>query len=149
MKILTDTGLMVLWKRIKDLYKKISVSAKQTTISTEDGGTNVMTFTFGDGTSTTFSVKNGSKGSDGARGATGEKGPKGDQGEKGEKGPKGDQGEKGDTGERGPQGEQGIQGPQGEQGIQGPQGEQGIQGPVGPKGEACTYNDFREEQLNE
>ena len=61
MKILTDTGLMVLWQRIKDLYKKISVSAKQTTTSTADGGTNVMTFTFGDGTSTTLSVKNGSK----------------------------------------------------------------------------------------
>ena len=92
MKILTDTGLMVLWQRIKDLYKKISVSAKQTTISTEDGGTNVMTFTFGDGTSTTFSVKNGSKGSDGARGATGEKGEKGDRGPVGETGPQGNSG---------------------------------------------------------
>lgn len=96
MKILTDTGLMVLWQRIKDLYKKISVSAKQTTTSTADGGTNVMTFTFGDGTSTTFSVKNGSKGSDGARGATGATGPKGD---KGDRGP---------VGETGPQGNSGI-----------------------------------------
>ena len=49
---------------------------------------------------------------------------------KGEYGPKGD---KGDTGERGPQGEQGIQGPV---------------GPVGPKGDAFTYSDFTEEQLN-
>lgn len=117
MKILTDTGLMVLWQRIKDLYKKISVSAKQTTISTEDGGTNVMTFTFGDGTSTTLSVKNGSKGSDGAKGETGAKGEKGDRG---------------DAGERGPQGEQGIQGPA---------------GPKGDKGDAFTYNDFTEDQL--
>ena len=96
MKILTDTGLMVLWQRIKDLYKKISVSAKQTTISTEDGGTNVMTFTFGDGTSTTLSVKNGSKGSDGAKGETGAKGEKGDRGDRGP------------VGETGPQGNSGI-----------------------------------------
>ena len=111
MKILTDTGLMVLWQSIKDLYKKISVSAKQTTISTEDGGTNVMTFTFGDGTSTTFSVKNGSKGSDGARGATGEKGEKGDRGDRGPIGATGEKGEKGDrgpVGETGPQGNSGI-----------------------------------------
>lgn len=99
MKILTDTGLLLLWQRIKDLYKKISVSAKQTTTSTEDGGTNVMTFTFGDGTSTTLSVKNGSKGSDGARGATGATGATGAKGEKGDRGP---------VGETGPQGNSGI-----------------------------------------
>lgn len=92
MKILTDNGLMVLWQRIKDLYKKTSVSAKQTTTSTADAGTNVMTFTFGDGTSTTLSVKNGSKGSDGARGATGAKGEKGDRGPVGETGPTGPSG---------------------------------------------------------
>ena len=92
MKILTDTGLIVLWQKIKDLYKKTSVSAKQTTTSTADGGTNVMTFTFGDGTSTTLYVKNGSKGSDGARGATGVKGEKGDRGPVGETGPQGNSG---------------------------------------------------------
>ena len=92
MNILTDNGLMVLWQKIKDLYKKTSVSAKQTTTSTADGGTNVMTFTFGDGTSTTLSVKNGSKGSDGARGATGAKGEKGDRGPVGETGPQGNSG---------------------------------------------------------
>lgn len=86
MKILTDTGLMVLWHRIKDLYKKISVSAKQTTTSTADGGTNVMTFTFGDGTSTTLSVKNGSKGSDGAKGEKGDRGPVGETGPQGNSG---------------------------------------------------------------
>ena len=85
-KILTDTGLMVLWQRIKDLYKKISVSAKQTTTSTADGGTNVMTFTFGDGTSTTLSVKNGSKGSDGAKGEKGDRGPVGETGPQGNSG---------------------------------------------------------------
>lgn len=99
MKILTDTGLMVLWQRIKDLYKKISISAKQTTTSTADGGTNIMTFTFGDGTSTTLSVKNGSKGSDGARGATGATGATGAKGDKGDRGP---------VGETGPQGNSGI-----------------------------------------
>ena len=93
MKVLTDNSLVVLWKKIKDLYKKISVSAKQTTTSTADGGTNIMTFTFGDGTSTTLSVKNGSKGSDGVRGVTGPQGPKGDQGDKGDKGAKGDKGD--------------------------------------------------------
>lgn len=92
MKILTDNGLVLLWQKIKDLYKKTSVSAKQTTTSTADGGTNVMTFTFGDGTSTTLSVKNGSKGSDGARGATGAKGEKGDRGPVGETGPQGNSG---------------------------------------------------------
>lgn len=99
MKILTDTGLTILWQRIKDLYKKTSVSAKQTTTSTADAGTNVMTFTFGDGTSTTLSVKNGSKGSDGARGATGATGATGAKGEKGDRGP---------VGETGPQGNSGI-----------------------------------------
>lgn len=83
---------MVLWQRIKDLYKKISVSAKQTTTSTADGGTNVMTFTFGDGTSTTLSVKNGSKGSDGAKGEKGDRGPQGERGPVGETGPQGNSG---------------------------------------------------------
>ena len=95
MKILTDTGLMVLWQKIKDLYKKTSVSAKQTTTSTADGGTNVMTFTFGDGTSTTLSVKNGTKGSDGARGATGATGAKGEKGDRGPVGATGPQGNSG------------------------------------------------------
>ena len=36
---------------------------EQTTTSTEDGGTNVMTVTKTDGTSSTFAVRNGSKGS--------------------------------------------------------------------------------------
>ena len=92
MKILTDTGLILLWQRIKDLYKKNFVSAEQTTTSTADGGTNVMTFTFGDGTSTTLSVKNGSKGSDGAKGEIGAQGPQGERGPVGETGPQGNSG---------------------------------------------------------
>ena len=123
MKVLTDNGLVVLWNKIKDLYKKISVSANQTTISTEDGGTNVMTFTFGDGTSTTLSVKNGSKGSDGAKGDKGEQGDVGPIGPIGPKGNaftyndftedqlaalKGPKGDRGSVGETGPQGNSGI-----------------------------------------
>ena len=51
----------------KDGKDGISVqSVVQTTISTEDGGENVITVTLSDGTSSTFKVKNGSKGSDGS-----------------------------------------------------------------------------------
>ena len=46
-------------------------SVAQTTTSTEDGGTNVVTVTKTDGTTSTFSIKNGSKGSTGQAGADG------------------------------------------------------------------------------
>jgi hypothetical protein len=50
----------------------ISVSSvKQTTTSDADGGSNVVTVTLSNGTTSTFTVKNGSKGSTGATGATG------------------------------------------------------------------------------
>ena len=49
----------------------------QTTTSTEDGGTNIITVTKTDGISYTFSVKNGSKGNTGDPGPAG---PKGEQG---------------------------------------------------------------------
>lgn len=52
-------------------------SVEQTTASTEDGGTNVITVTKTDGTSFTFTVKNGTKGSTGATGATGAAGKDG------------------------------------------------------------------------
>ena len=80
-------------------------SVVQTTTSSADGGSNVMTVTLSDGKTSTFTVKNGSKGS---------------QGEKGDKG---------DTGAEGPQGVQGIQG------IQGPKGDTGPEGPKGDKGD--------------
>lgn len=57
---------------------------------------------------------------------------------------RGEQGPKGETGERG---EQGPQGPKGETGLQGPQGLKGETGPQGDKGDAFTYADFTEEQL--
>ena len=49
-------------------------SVEQTSTSTEDGGANIITVTKTDGTSSTFTVKNGSKGSTGATGAAGEDG---------------------------------------------------------------------------
>lgn len=49
-------------------------SVEQTATSAEDGGANIITVTKTDGTSSTFTVKNGSKGSTGATGAAGEDG---------------------------------------------------------------------------
>jgi len=64
-------------------------SVVQTTTSTEDEGNNIVTVTLTDGTTSTFTVQNGSKGS---TGATGAQGPAGEDGEKGDKGDKGDTG---------------------------------------------------------
>lgn len=86
-------------------------SVVQTTTSSADGGSNVVTVTLSDGKTSTFTVKNGSKGS---------------QGEKGDKG---------DTGAEGPQGVQGIQG------IQGPKGDTGADGAQGPKGDKGDKGD--------
>ena len=55
-------------------------SVTQTTTSTEDGGTNVITVTKTDGTSSMFTVRNGSKGSTGATGARGATGAAGKDG---------------------------------------------------------------------
>ena len=52
-------------------------SVEQTATSTEDGGANIITVTKTDGTSSTFTVRNGSKGSTGATGATGAAGEDG------------------------------------------------------------------------
>ena len=53
----------------------VSVSSvKQTTTSTADGGSNVVTVTLSNGTTSTFTVKNGSKGSTGSAGKTPVKG---------------------------------------------------------------------------
>lgn len=116
---------------------------EQTTTSIESGGINVITITTGNGT-TSFEVRNGSKG---------------DQGEKGEKGEKGDKGEafkytdfteeqlaalKGDKGDIGLTGPQGEAGPVGPQGPKGDAGEQGIQG---VKGDPFTYDDFTPDEI--
>ena len=86
-------------------------SVEQTTTSSEAGGTNVVTVTKTDGTTSTFEVRNGGKGS------IGPKGPKGDTGDTGPAGPQGPQGEKGDTGATGETGPQGPQGPAGADGY--------------------------------
>lgn len=75
------------------------VSGEQTTISSEDGGENVYTFTKADGTTDTFRCKNGSRGEQGIQGVQGEKGEKGDTGAQGVQGEKGIQGEKGEKGD--------------------------------------------------
>lgn len=61
-------------------------SITQTTTSTADGGTNVITIATSDGKSATFSVKNGTKGEKGDTGLTGSQGERGLQGPKGDKG---------------------------------------------------------------
>lgn len=78
------------------------------------GATDTYRINYTDGTTSTYTVKNGNNGEQGPKGDTGEQGPKGDKGDPGEQGPKGD---KGDTGEQGPQGIQGEQGPIGNDGI--------------------------------
>lgn len=87
------------------------LSVEQTTISTDDGGINVVTVTKTDGTTSDFQIRNGSKGN---KGDTGEKGDKGESGINGITPTIGDngnwylgdndtgkpsRGEKGDTGE--------------------------------------------------
>lgn len=58
-------------------------SVVQTTTSAEDGGTNIVTVTKTDGTTSTLQVKNGSKGSDGVPGADGKDGADGQPGANG------------------------------------------------------------------
>lgn len=142
-------------------------SIEQTTTSTADGGTNVITATLADGSTSQFYIRNGSKGSQG------EQGPRGLQGIQGETGPQGPTGATGATGAQGPQGEAGPAGPANTlsigtvtsgatadatitgtspnqtlnlvlpQGPQGPQGETGATGPQGPAGQdANTVNSY-------
>lgn len=76
-------------------------SIEQTTTSTADGGSNVITVTLTDESQVTFTVKNGSKGS---TGATGPQGAKGDTGATGATGPAGATGATGATGAAGKDG---------------------------------------------
>lgn len=55
-------------------------SVKQTTTSTEDGGSNVVTVTLTNGTTSTFTIKNGGKGDTGPTGAAGKDGADGKDG---------------------------------------------------------------------
>lgn len=126
---------------------------EQTTTSTADSGTNVITVTLSNGETFDFNVINGSKGS------TGEKGEKGDKGDTGATGANGKDGQNGTDGVNGADGKDGVsvthswngttltitsasgtssanlKGEKGADGLQGIQGEQGIQGVQGEKGE--------------
>lgn len=85
------------------LEKKIPTNyisgGSQTSTSSEDGGSNVFTFTNADGTTSEFVVKNGNKGS---------KGDKGEQGIQGIQGAKGDTGANGKDGTNGSNGKDGV-----------------------------------------
>lgn len=110
----------------------VFVSSTGGSIAGIAGATDTYRINYTDGTTSTYTVKNGNNGEQGPKGDAGEQGPKGDPGEQG---PKGD---KGDTGEQGIQGEQGLKGDKGDTGEQGPQGIQGEQGPQGEKGDPAT-----------
>ena len=83
-------------------------SVEQTTTSSTDGGSNVVTVTLSNGSTSTFTVKNGSKGSQGEKGEQGEQGIQGPKGDTGADGAKGDKGDKGDTGAAGTNGTNGV-----------------------------------------
>lgn len=144
----------------------VFVSSTGGSIAGIAGATDTYRINYTDGTTSTYTVKNGNNGERGPKGDAGEQGPKGDPGEQGPKGDKGDTGEvgndglsayeiavkngyigtepewllslKGDRGDTGEQGLQGIQGLQGEKGDPGEQGIQGEQGPKGDKGDPAT-----------
>ena len=113
----------------------VLTGGSQTTTSNADGGSNVFTFTKSDGTSSTFTVKNGSKGNTGPTGPTGPgstvAGPVGPTGPKGPTGPVGPTGKTGPVGPTGPGST--VAGPVGPTGPKGPTGT-GNTGPTGPKG---------------
>ena len=92
----------------------VFVSSTGGSIAGIAGATDTYRINYTDGTTSTYTVKNGNNGERGPKGDPGEQGPKGDKGDPGEQGPKGD---KGDTGEQGPQGIQGERGSIGNDGI--------------------------------
>ena len=108
-----------MFARKTDVPEDYIVSGSQTSESNADGGENVFTFTMKNGSTSSFRVKNGS------RGAVGAQGPKGDTGLTGAQGPKGDTGL---TGAQGPQGDTGLTG------AQGPKGDTGQRGATGAAG---------------
>lgn len=113
----------------------VFVSSTGGSIAGIAGATDTYRINYTDGTTSTYTVKNGNNGEQGPKGDAGEQGPKGDPGEQG---PKGD---KGDTGEQGIQGEQGLKGDKGDTGEQGLQGEQGPKGNDGIGIQAAIVDD--------
>lgn len=138
-----------------DNIKKI----EQTTTSIESGGINVITITTGNGT-TSFEVRNGSKGEQGLSGNDGAKGDKGDPFKYTDfteeqlaalKGPKGDKGDTGLTGPAGPKGEAFTYNdftPEQLESLKGQKGDKGEQGIQGVKGDPFTYDDFTSEEID-
>lgn len=135
-KINADLNPVAFSGSYNDLAGKPTVltGGSQTATSSADGGNNVFTLTKSDGTTATFTVKNGSKGNPGTNGTTptikaaaganiGTVGtPSVTAATSGStttftfnnlKGAKGDKGDKGDTGARGATGATGATGPQG------------------------------------
>lgn len=112
----------------------VFVSSTGGSIAGIAGATDTYRINYTDGTTSTYTVKNGNNGEQGPKGDAGEQGPKGDKGDPGEQGPKGDKGDTGEQGIQGLQGEAGPQGPKGDKGDTGEQGPQGIQGEQGPVG---------------
>ena len=113
----------------------VFVSSTGGSIAGIAGATDTYRINYTDGTTSTYTVKNGNNGEQGPKGDAGEQGPQGDPGEQG---PKGD---KGDTGEQGIQGEQGLKGDKGDTGEQGLQGEQGPKGNDGIGIQAAVVDD--------
>ena len=109
-------------------------SVEQTTTSTEDGGTNVVTVTKTDGATSTFYVRNGSRGSTGPAGSDGQDGVSPTIGENGNWYVGQTDTGVAATGPQGIQGEIGPQGPRGETGVQGPAGADGITPTIGDNG---------------
>lgn len=121
-------------------------SIVQTTKSTADDGINVMTITLTDGSTHTFEVQNGSRGSDGAAGKDGANGKDGTNGTPcthswsgttltvtsasgtSSANLKGDKGDKGDTGEKGADGAAGKDGTNGTNGKDGADGYSPVRG---------------------
>lgn len=86
----------------------VFVSSTGGSIAGIAGATDTYRINYTDGTTSTYTVKNGNNGERGPKGDTGEQGPKGDPGEQGPKGDKGDTGEQGLQGEQGSKGNDGI-----------------------------------------
>ena len=86
----------------------VFVSSTGGSIAGIAGATDTYRINYTDGTTSTYTVKNGNNGEQGPKGDAGEQGPKGDPGEQGPKGDKGDTGEQGIQGEQGPKGNDGI-----------------------------------------
>lgn len=151
-------------EKLDNLPGDYIASGSQTEESVEDGGANVYTFEMSDGTTSAFTVRNGSRGSKGDKGEAGEKGSKGDKGDAGADGAKGEKGDSGQDGVSVISVEQtaasdadgginivtvtlsnggtsefrfknGSRGSAGAPGSKGDTGAQGIQGPKGDKGD--------------